>query len=37
MTYLTKESEYFSYRGEDCTDVFAEKMRKNYTILQKFS
>ena len=25
---LTKENEYFVYRGEDCTDVFPEKFEK---------
>ena len=25
---LTKENEYFVYRGEDCTDVFTEKFEK---------
>ena len=26
--FLSKENEYFSYRGEDCNDVFAEEMEK---------
>ena len=30
---LTKENKYFSYRGEDCTDVFGKKFYKLLQVL----
>lgn len=35
--FLSKENEYFSYRGEDCTDVFAEEMEKYLSDFADFS
>ena len=35
--FLSKENEYFSYRGEDCNDVFAEEMEKYLSDFADFS
>ena len=33
---LAGENEYFSYREEDCTDVFAEKIAENLCVFPNF-